>query len=240
MSRLFIAHHLGLGDHIICNGLYRVMLERHARCLFIVKWHNYRTVRQMLSDCTGLWVVPFPARFADQAQRLAVPVFRALGWKILALGFFGSNYFASENTKSFDEQFYDQAEIPFSERWNRFSFYRDSQAEEVLLSEMVDKAAAPVFIHDDKERNFRIDEGFINSIGPIIRPVRKRGFSFLSYAAMLEYAQEIHVIESSFLALAESLNVEGAKFVHEYARPETSLDARHRQTLRGNWSRIEK
>lgn len=56
----------------------------------------------------------------------------------------------------------------------------------------------------------------------------------------MESAEQIHLIESSFLALGESLNLDGEKFVHECARPETLLDARHRQTLRAEWSRIEK
>lgn len=79
----------------------------------------------MLSDCSGFYVVPFHGQFADPAQRSAVPIFRALGWKVLALVLFGDNCLAPGNTKSFDAQFYDQAGVPFSERWNRFRLSRD-------------------------------------------------------------------------------------------------------------------
>ena len=37
----YIYHHLGLGDHIICNGLVRHFKETNEKCL--VKWHECDT-----------------------------------------------------------------------------------------------------------------------------------------------------------------------------------------------------
>ena len=33
---VFIEHHLGLGDHLICNGLYRQVARKHTLCFLVV------------------------------------------------------------------------------------------------------------------------------------------------------------------------------------------------------------
>jgi len=238
--RLFIVHHLGLGDHIICNGLYRTKAESFAKILFIVKAHNYGSVRTMLADVPNLNVIPIPSILADRFQVWLGKGLEILGWTVLRLGFFGKDYFLPGNSKSFDEQFYDQANLAFEARWNKFSIpsTKRSSPPSNITSGLDLKGY--IFVHDDEERGFNVDTSFIPDGTEIIRPIRRQGVEILAYRELIENATELHMIESSFLALAESLGSRGKRFVHEYARPETVGDHRHRQTLRQDWTRIER
>jgi hypothetical protein len=238
MKRLFILHHLGLGDHLICNGLYRVKLEEHKNCVFVVKRHNLATVREMLSDCPTALIIPAPSFIADRFQRILGKVFEILGWEILRLGFFGTNFLCPESNKRFDEQFYDQAGLPFATRWDRSIIPRSSNSEALTADEIRGLPKPFVFVHEDPNRGFIIDPGFINSGSLVVGPSLQAGRSFFSYCGLIETAVEVHLIGSSFLALAETLSLTGAKYVHNYARPDTAGDVRLRQSLKSEWTEV--
>ena len=48
----FIHHHLGLGDHIICNGIVRYVAKNYdfENISLVVKKSNVNNVRRMFSD----------------------------------------------------------------------------------------------------------------------------------------------------------------------------------------------
>ena len=50
MKRIFLIHHLGLGDHIVCNGLVRELIKKCDLIYFPVKHHNFATVKFMFRD----------------------------------------------------------------------------------------------------------------------------------------------------------------------------------------------
>ena len=50
MSELLIYHHLGLGDHIICNGLIREYAKRFDTVKLFCKPQNVQTVLHMYDD----------------------------------------------------------------------------------------------------------------------------------------------------------------------------------------------
>ena len=58
MSNLFFRGHLGLGDHIVCNGLFRVLHEKHDKSIIPVKRHNRHSVERMFQDLSNVVVVP--------------------------------------------------------------------------------------------------------------------------------------------------------------------------------------
>jgi hypothetical protein len=50
----YIYHHLGLGDHIICNGLVRSLIKSTENYKMFVKPHNLVTVSFMYKDLKNL------------------------------------------------------------------------------------------------------------------------------------------------------------------------------------------
>ena len=72
------------------------------------------------------------------------------------------------------------------------------------------------FVHHDQAREYSIDRKRLPDI-PCYYAVP--GESILSFKDILENASEIHVIDSAFFHLAESLKPQGRLFFHRYARP---------------------
>jgi len=50
----YIYHHLGLGDHIICNGLVRELIKPEKKYKMFVKPHNHNIVKFMYRDLKNL------------------------------------------------------------------------------------------------------------------------------------------------------------------------------------------
>ena len=73
------------------------------------------------------------------------------------------------------------------------------------------------FLHDDRERGFAISK-FLRYPVVCQRVVKGEADSILSYARAIEHAPEVHLIDSAFVHLTESLAPRGALFLHRYAR----------------------
>ena len=56
---IHIYHHLGLGDHIICNGLVRKIKESHEKVVVFCKTPNYENVSYMFKDDSNIIIKPF-------------------------------------------------------------------------------------------------------------------------------------------------------------------------------------
>ncbi len=101
-------------------------------------------------------------------------------------------------------------------------------------AKFIEQVAIPngdyIFIHDDPARGFNIKLDYFKA--PYIRPDRgDEHLSILRYADALINAREIHVIDSSFFHLAESLPIKGKVFLHFYARPESVIYKGYRHPL---------
>ena len=58
MDKFLIYHHLGLGDHIICNGLVREICNNSKNSFLLpAKKQNFQTVEFMFRDLKNLTVV---------------------------------------------------------------------------------------------------------------------------------------------------------------------------------------
>ena len=53
-KELYLYHHLGLGDHIICNSLVRHYCKLYDKIYLFVKSHNYESVKFMYHDLNNI------------------------------------------------------------------------------------------------------------------------------------------------------------------------------------------
>lgn len=208
----FIYHHLGLGDHIILNSLVREVIKLNSNENFsiFVKFRNYESVKFMYSDLKNVFFIVIEndsnanliLKFIDKSQ-------------LIKIGF--------ENiTSDFDVNFYKQLNIEFSKRFDSSILNRDPDTEDKLFRNLNLNDTKYVFIHDDKNREYIIDDNtFIHDKNiKIIRPYLTS--TIFDWCKVLENASEIHCICSSFKALVDSLQLSKPKLFYHHTLSNTN------------------
>lgn len=209
MSELIIYHHLGLGDHIICNGLVRELSKDYDKTFLFCKPQNAESVADMYSDLNLELIIGND----DTARDFIVANPEK---KYATVGFNGLN-----NIEPFDYQFYKLVGLNFEKRWDGF-FVPTSKKEDELYKKLSSIFEVDGFCggyalcHDDDRYEMDFDKIKI----PLAISVQKLdGFSLPNWRKVIENAAEVHVIDSSVMFLVDSLPENGQKlFVHRYAR----------------------
>lgn len=210
LRSLLIYHHLGLGDHFICNGLVRTLREvyKPSRLLLPTKRQYIGSVSQMYSDLPEL--VPIPVETdADVAQ---LPEYSS-SQKVIRIGF--------ENVRQdFDKSFYDSAGVPFSARWTHARIVRNGEREEQLRKALeISPGEAFILIHNagsvgQFRLKIRTDLRLIH-VAPLTA-------SMLDWCSLAESAAEVHCIDSSFIHLAQTLKIKRG-FFHDIRKTKSSF-----------------
>ena len=223
MPEAYFMPHLGLGDHIICNGLVRKLRERFDIVYMPVKQHNMHSVRDLFRDDVGIEIIPVQG---DVDAKNKMSLFARYVDETIGVGNFGEGFL--ENCSSFDESFYIQCDLPFKHRWSSFFYKRDLEKEEELYHEIATDEPY-IFVHDDLKRNYIIDNKYFEPGLTVIRPVHLFGDESLNslfhYGEIIEKAHEIHCIDSSFACYIEHLNTQKVKkmVLHRHIKQEKEL-----------------
>lgn len=192
----YIYSHLGLGDHVICNGLYRELIGNDEEYTLFAKRHNVKTISFMLRDLKNVYIQEADDLVAERIVASNVE-------NSIVIGFCRFPY---PGAKDFDDSFYLQHDVDFEKRWSSFRCDRDIDSEKVLFERFGVKEGEYVFVHDDIDRGYEIDESFIiNKDLPIIRPNREldSGNSF-DYCYLMQNSRESHFMDSSFRLIFDS------------------------------------
>ena len=180
----------------------------------------------MLRDCGNVKILPLPLKRSWTYTRLVQMISRTLPIEIVGIGSYGDNFFPKG--VRFDQNFYDQAVINFDFRWSKFEVPRNQKCENEIFRILGCDSGPYIFLHEDKSREFIIDRKRIDSKLRVVEPVTGLSqFSLFDYRKVLEEASEIHLIESSFAAFAESINLTQKLYAHRYARGHALYDFRH-------------
>lgn len=218
-SDIFIYHHLGLGDHIICNGLVRSYVKKYNKVYLFCKESNLDSVRDMYSDL-NIPLIPGD----DSYVHLFIRSNPNLNY--LIVGFNMLN-----DIEPFDEQFYKLAKLAFVNRWDEF--HCPASSKDTILFNLINPPTNYALVHEDASRGYTIDKSKISL--PIVYIDKKENFSLPNYRILINKAKEIHVIDSSAMFLIDSLPLTedpALLFVHRYARNNVAWNI---PTLRKNW-----
>ena len=214
MSKKVILHHLGLGDHIICNGLIREICKNIDLLYFPVKFHNLKNAARMFVDMQEkIKFVPI----SDDFQMMLFAKSFTHEQKI-ALGIHKNS--ADLQKIEFAKVFYDHANVDYSLRWN--SFYVDYS----LNQPVQDYKNEKIFIHDDPIREFIIEESRLRTASTY-RPSHSLGKpthnTIFDYIEILKAVDEIHCMDSSFACLIDHCNFlhDKKKYIHRYLRKDS-------------------
>jgi len=223
---IYIYHHLGLGDHIICNGLVRELYKTEKPIKLFAKHHNANAVRFMFRDLEDLEVLPFNNDVEVEQylrQNQIYNVFRVGHQEMFRFGHL-----------NFDEAFYTQMGIDFSKRWDSFFVQRDLDAERKLFEKTELVEGEYIFLHDDVSRGYEINRKLIQSSLPVFFPKKGLTENIFDYLYLIENASEIHCMDSSFRLIIDSLTevkTDGL-FYHVYVRGNSKMN---RTNSKLNW-----
>jgi len=233
---LFIYCHQGLGDQILCSGIYRKLSESRRSIIVPSILVNYPSVRQMLGNYPSIFVQGYRQSHENIVIDGHASLLGRNGFDILRLGSSGKDFFESPNMR-LDENFYSQAGIELHERWGPLDIARNLDKELELFGLLAPKSGPYIFLHEDASRGFNIDLDLLPDGVAIVRAdtTLSSNFTIFDYLTIIENASEIHCIESSFCALIESMQFDIPKFAHRYARPEAKADYRFEFTYRSKW-----
>ena len=191
MKKLIIHHHLGLGDHFICNGLVRFLVANTPYDEYILptKKRNCKTVAQMYSDLTNLKISPITV---DDDVYRNIPH----DCEVVRIGFENLKKY---NPKTFDQQFYEQFGLFINQKKLLFFSPRNPDQENKCY-EHYDPPQDYIFVHDVSsigKCNLKIDTKY-----PIVRPT-SLDYNLLDHLKLIERAKEVHCINSSFFNMID-------------------------------------
>lgn len=197
-KQLYIYHHLGLGDHIICNGIVRNIYKYKTQNLSLFCKPKYCNSVQYLYRDTNIKIIPKDdydvVKFLSTINNL----------NKIFIGHHHLINFINEGL-SFDKAFYKQIGLNFKKRWSDFYVQRDVNRENTLY-EKINPNKEYIFLHEDKSRNLLINRNFIeNKNIQIIEPDIKLTQNIFEYIKIIENAKEIHCIDSCFRLLVDSI-----------------------------------
>jgi len=220
MKEIYIYHNLGLGDHIICNGLVRSYAKKYDLVWVFCKPHNANNVEYMYRDNDRILTLPMDQKDIMgfiQLNREPCLIVRSV----------------SEFNDVFDVHIYKKAKLDFMYKWSMFGLVRDSGREKRLFIRLgLKENDEYIFVHDQQERlinESRLPKGF-----KVVKPIHLDGFIF-DYLYTIERAKEVHCIDSSFINLIDCLQLrDKGLFFHKYVRIGSSGEKRT-PTLVSEW-----
>jgi len=208
---IYIYHHLGLGDHIICNGMVRHFHKQYGHVKLFCYEHNIKNVQYMYRDLFNFELISVKSDFeADSILNSLSPDINKI-----KVGFNRLPEFM--NPLTFDEAFYKIAGLDFSVRLDKFYLEREHDKEKEILNRLNPTNEKYIFIHDDISRGFKIDEHRITSEYKKI--YNDNSIPLFHCISLIENAEEVHVMQSSIKDLINSFKFDKPKFfLHEYVR----------------------
>lgn len=208
MDKVYIHHHLGLGDHIICCGIIRQFCQIYRKVYLFCKHNNVLNVSFLYRDLTNLILIPI-SNDNEVYQNIT-------NENILRIGFENVGQIIQKFNVGWDESFYRQINMPFKERWDSFNVLRDSKREEKLFNKLNPDNLKFVLIHSTGSDGVnRINYNAIGKDLFVIEISPTNTNIIFDYLKLIEFAEEIHCIDSSFLHLVDSVKSSTNLFYHK-------------------------
>lgn len=229
----------GLGDHIICKGIYNQIPKEYDEVIVITDQECYKPSLKHLYDSRSFILTK--EEFDDLCEHHYLDEITEKD--CLLSGFEWINRFDKFRTKwihhysngiykTFLEQFYAQVKLNPEISWTKFSIdNRDISEENRILNLYKNKK---IFLHDDFQRGYIIKNEY--KIGKdYIFPDKNITDNIFNWVPFIQQCEEIHVIDSCFLNLIDriDINSNAQLYLHDYAKRWEV------PTLKKNWTIIK-
>lgn len=187
IKEVTIHHHLGLGDHIICNGLVRFLSEHYTIELFC-KNNNLDNIKTMYRDNNKIQILGVNNDFDAESIGNTRPQYIRLGCAL-------NGYFPPD--MDWAEVFYYQVNMPYSYSWQYFYYNKSLNQNTVPLEPYVFLCNCG---SDD------IDGLDYSKINPDLKKIYSNNGGFFDNIDLIQNAKEIHCINSSYIHLIDRLS----------------------------------
>lgn len=232
---VYITTFHGLGDHIVCSGIYRELAKRYRFCIVPTKKMYAASLECLLGSASNIFVTPFVDAHSNGLMLRQRQITKMFGLDVVNLGFFGRDFLESQ-THNFDEQMYAQAAVDFELRWETFDPIRNNDKEKEIFESYNVNPGEYIFLHEDSTRDLVINRDLIQSKLRVVQPSPEYSkHSITDYMLLIENAAEVHTIESSFGALIESMDLDIPRYAHRYARQKVVNNPRTAFTYKKPW-----
>jgi len=194
-----IVHHLGLGDHIMLNGMARYLSSKGYKVHVIVKKNQYESIQYMYRD-SDISVLTTESDDVNDVRR----IIKGISLNLATYGLDEHNWKQiTENFGTWSSVPYYQAGINPIYMRSRFKLVRDKKREDDFLKTFGDDDF--IFLHDASpiHRCPKIDTNY-----KIVKPdVSSPQFNIFDWLGVLEKAKEIHCVNSAFTWLVDLCKV---------------------------------
>ena len=220
-NQVFIYQHMGLGDHLMCNGLVRNLIQDGNEYFMFVKQHNVGSVSYMYRDIKNL-------KFLVGDDSAAITFLNQNQVPLEQIKLIGFNWIDTTN-HNLEENFYLQHQIDPVKKWDSFYCQRDSELEQKVYDHF-NINEEYIFVHDDSR--YHIDESRLPKNIRIIRPEIGLVDSIFCYAKLMEQAKELHLMESCFGWMAELMKLNSELYMHRYSRNPSKFETPHYRNVK--------
>lgn len=211
MTLKYIYHHLGLGDHIICNGLVRHYCKLYDNIVLFSYTHNLDNVSYMYRDLENLEIFDFKS----ESEVVEFIIKNNLQSNLIRVGFEKLNEYLDKMT--FDQAFYNMIGLDFSIRFDQFYFNQNEEIENLVCKTLNPNNEKYIFVIDDPKRGYNIDMNKVTDEYKVIH--NDYQFKLFDYIKLLKNAEEIHTMQTGFLDLINSYKMDKPKiYRHTYVR----------------------
>jgi len=201
-----VLHHLGLGDHLMLNGLVRYLRTKGPVAVVIHEPH-LETIDFMYRDA-DIRIITVPDKSPQTVFRavaggdvlpLATYAVDERVWKYLCHG-------EGPILTNWCHAVYNQAAVPIEYMRSRFHVERDATRERMAFNRTGLEPGKYVYIHDDPERDRTIQ---VDTDLPVFRVSEwyQKITNIFDYCMIVEHAAEVHCMHSSHSWLIELLGL---------------------------------
>lgn len=197
---IIIHHHLGLGDHFVCNGLVNYICKISEEPIHLIcKKNNIDTVKYLYSENNKITVIPIDS--LDEISEVNNYASRTNN-KVLRIGF------EHCDPKSWDTSFYRQVDIDFIERYRFFKLPKQKPKNLVKVPDL-----SYILVHNESsEQKYELS---IDTNLEVFYMNKEEGYHLLSYIDIITNAEEIHCVDSSIFHLIDSIpNITNKLYFH--------------------------
>lgn len=236
-----LTHALGIGDHVVFNGMTRRLLVEHKLdIIYVTAWQQYQSmVEFMFRDDSRIKVVGIPSGGEYYAIRYIIQntnpaTVYIMGHDVLPGQPYddlikpGMDYYQvawttleKQTIDVLQKCFYDYMNIDWKHRFISCYYSRDMQQENRVFNKLNPNDEDYIFILDDASRGYSMDMNKVAKINDKNYKIiyNDKSENMFYFGTILQNAKQIHVMESSLRSLIEVLPMENNEFYyHQYIR----------------------
>jgi len=217
MTKILLHHHLGLGDHIICNGLVRYLSINNHIDLFC-KNHNLDNIKLMYKDNKNINIIDI--HDDSEAEHIGKS-----NKNYIKLGIALNNNYPKNMEISWDKIFYYQIGVDFDHSWSSFKYNK---------STLQNPVPTKPFVFLCSTGSDGIDRLDYTKIDHSLQKTYSNNGNFFDNINLIQNATEIHCINSAYIHLIDRIDIsDSTKLVfHKNFMRKNYSDF----TLKKNWT----